>query len=491
MNNFGVLLVLLLSTPLFAQGTGAQTLSYEAFVDLVAKQHPETEISDKRFAIAKGAIERSGVLPDPQLTIGRDQVSLPGRYQRNRKDSMMPDAGEPSESAARWQVGLSQSLPWPGTLAAESRAAEAQKDVVTTDLGRAKLERRFAATELFLRMVRISKLIEIQKSNLKVVEGVKNFAHAKFKQGIGSHMEFLQTHSESGVLKANLAALETDLRNLKRHAIALINDPAIADPAILQFDLEWPRSFTTADSPSDLVQQRLAREKDVLVARNDAAYRRSLPSVMASSMLMQEDDSDMRMYGVMLGVSVPVYSIGLRRSLSRESSLAQARIESELTWHDKQKALALSQAQDRIAQIEANVLALRDEIIPPVKEHIEAAAIQFSQGKADIGAIIEGRRTLLNLQVTEVMTSEALALANLSVAKTQAGLVDMELDQEVPQIAGPNGGNMGSGMSGSSTMSDMAKPSTRSSTKGNAKGTTRAPSAEGDETQNAPSGMGM
>ena len=487
------LLVLLFSTTSQAQVSPSQVLSYESFVNLVSQQHPESEIILLRLEKSRAAEDRTAQLPDPQISIGRDQIPLPDRFQQKQDEPVMTESVEEREAEnGQWQVGLTQSFPWPGTLSAEKRVGTLQTELVALDVQRSLIERRFAASELFLRMVRVSKLIAIQKSNLSIVESIKDFAHAKFKQGIGSHLEFLATHSESGILRANIAGLETDLRNLKRHGMILLNDPSLAassNPSALQLDLEWPSSLTATNDLPDLVREGIKREQNVLEARGESAYRRSLPSFMASGMLMQEDNSGMRMYGLTMGVSIPLYSMEQRRSLTRDSSITQNQIEKELAWHDQQKKLVITQIQDRINQIEATILALNTEIIPPVREHIEAATAEFSQGRADINAIIEGRRTLLNLQLTEVATLEALGLAKLSIDKAEAGFFAMELDQPSLQVAGGSagmsGGSMGSGMSNNAPPGKRLVPSAKPSRQ------FLAPSTDDKEPQSDSSGMGM
>jgi outer membrane protein TolC len=94
-------------------------------------------------------------------------------------------------------------------LAAEERAATARFATVKADTGLASVERRFEAAEPFLRLVKLAKLIEVERATAQVVDSIREFTHEKFKQGVGSHMEFLQSHSESGVLKTNLAAFAT------------------------------------------------------------------------------------------------------------------------------------------------------------------------------------------------------------------------------------------------------------------------------------------
>lgn len=425
----------------YAETPQPRRMTYASFVEAVGARHPERSIDEKTVARAKENERRSGLLPDPEMKVGRDEVPLRGRLQRE------PEMAEMAKGDAEWRLELSQSFPWPGTLSAEERAAKARVASVESDAGLAATIRQLEAKELYLRLVRTAKLIEVERGNFAVVDGIREFTNEKFKQGVGSHNEFLQAHSESGVLRGNIAALEADLKNLKRHALLLMDDPAALAPDSVSFDLEWPGDLVgnvrdkTPAEVNDLAREKIVRGKEADLARQDAEYRRSLPSFMASGMLMQED-SGMRMYGAMVGVTVPVYSNIKRRSLSAEDSLVESRSGAEVAWHDRRKALALAQAESRLTQIEANRRSLENEIIPPVREHIEAATVQFSQGKSGIGSIIDGRRTLLNLQVTEIRMTEALALAHLMIEKIKAGLVDEAIDLEVPQLTGAAGGSM-------------------------------------------------
>ena len=428
-------------------------ITYGAFLAAVRSNHPELVIDQKNLAKAREQERRAGLLADPQLSIGRDQVPLPMSFQKNMLEVERSDT-----QRAQSVFGMSQTFPWPGTLSSEEHAAKARVATVDADTRLAAKMRDFEARELYLRLIKTANVLEAERANLAVVISVRDFAHEKFKQGAGSHMEFLQSHSEAGVLKANVAALAADLRNLERHALVLMG---ITPTSNVDFVLEWPATASDplpkdAEVQVDLTKERIARAKEVDLARQDVEYRRSLPVFVASGMLMQED-SGMRMYATMVGVTVPIFSNIQRSSLSAEQAIIAGRADNELSWHEKRKELALAQAQSRLGQIETSLQALEREIIPPVREHIDAATTQFSQGRGDIGSIIESRRTLLNLQVAEARMKEALALAQLSIEKINAGLIDEVLDAEMPQLVSASMNAIGMGASGSSaSMQGMA-----------------------------------
>jgi outer membrane protein TolC len=491
----------LVASPAIAQAEPAQTLTYDAFLDAVAQRHPERSIDEAGIAASRRAEDRAGVLADPQLSVGRDDVPMPRRAQR-----VMVDEADRDE--AQWKLTLSQTFPWPGTLAAEKRAAAARTAAVDASAGLAAYERRFHAAEVFLRIVRTAKMLAAQRANLAVVDGIRNFAHEKFRQGIGSHMEFLQTHSESGVLRANIAAMETDLENLQRHALLLMGDDGHLDPAAVAFVADWPEalvrpSTTAASEPpaTDLAREDILRREADAVAARAAASRRSLPSITASGMLMQ-DDAGMRMYGAMVGVAVPLFSGTQRRALADETSQVERGAAGNVAWHDRRRDLAVAQTQARIAQLESTLASLRRDLIPPVREHIEGATAQFSQGKGELSEIIQGRRTLLQLEVTEVQMMETLARSNLGLERIRAGFVDDTLDEELPQLEVPGTAGAMSGGMGSSSSSSSS--SSMGSMRGRATGTRRDSRAPMPQTPTAPpmqdddgaqpggaSGMGM
>ncbi|MBC7532527.1 MAG: TolC family protein [Oligoflexus sp.] len=471
----------------YSEGQTETQLNFDSFLDAVEIQHPRRAIDDQDLERSRESSKRAGVLPDPQFNFGRDEVPFQGALQPER------EMANKTKDAAQWKVGLSQSIPWPGTLAAEEQIAQSQIKGIEYTNKLYSLTRRIEAADLFLKIIRTGKLLKLQKENFKVVDGIREFTHEKFRQGVGSHHEFLQAHSESGILKINIASLETDLLNLKRHALFFINHPSIANPNDVNFSLEWPESLLKASSSTelkqpDLVRSQIEQQQQLSLSRQNFEYKRSLPSLMASGEVMEED-SGMRMYGAMIGLTLPLFSNIQRSSITNENKVIQLQTEQQLAWQDRRKQLALLQAESRISQIKANLNTIAKDILPPIAEHIEATTVQFSQSKIDIGAIITARRTLLNLQVSEVRIIESLARAKLSLEKINAGMVDDELDQEVPQLF-----DIGSSMSLSPTTADPMKSANgKSKTKGrdgNAIKDSNKGESESEQNNNNP-GMGM
>lgn len=426
--------LILLASAYPAEGAVPAPLGYEAFIETVQRNHPESVIEHDKLKQSQKLAERSGYLADPQLSIGRDYVPL---KDKNKSDM---DMAEENNFSAQWKLGLAQTFPWPGTLSAENEVANLQ--VVSTQIQNdlSSFRRKLDAADLYLKIVRTRKLLEIEEKNFRAIDGIRELTHEKFKQGIGSHYEFLQAHSESGVAKINVASFTADLENFERHAQILVGDSTKHSTA---FSYEWPKTlletkFNEPESKPDFNELTIETEKKQALARQAYAAKSTLPSLMISGELM-EDDNGMQMYGAMVGVSLPIFSMQKRKSITDESQIIQAQASQHQAWQSRLKALALAQTQRRYSQLQLSIEILDKEIIPPIKEHIEATTAQFSQGKLDIVSIIAARRTLLNLETSRVRSIEALARTALAIEKIHHGLYDDELDIEIPQIVTSQG----------------------------------------------------
>lgn len=476
-----------LSLSLVAQSS-ADKITFEQYLKFVDESHPEKVINDLDLKRAQKMAERQGILSDPEISIGRDEVPFKNKFQPEK------EMAKEAKDSAQWQLRLTQTFPWPGTLSAEEKVGEKRRQSVEIKNSLLDQQRKFQAIELFLEMVEAEQILNFERANLKVIDGLSSLIHERFKQGLASHFEFLGAHSEVALAKINVSSLETDLNNLKKHAAFLMNNrEGISKPESVNFALEWPDSLFSLEGKNselkDLSLSEINNTRDLDLARQDSERQKSLPNFMASGMLMEED-SGMRMYGAMLGFSLPLYSYSQRRALESETTILKRQTDERLQWYEGRKNLALSQTQSRIDQLKQNEKAVEEDIIPPIKEHLEALTRQFSQGKSQIKEVLEARRMLLNMEIARVRAKKELGLEYLSLQKIQSGMVDEGLDQKVPRIY--------NSFMNSSAMAPMAdKDSMRSDSmrsmkpKQDKRPELRPQSTDEEPDQNSQSGMGM
>jgi hypothetical protein len=70
----------------YGEETAHRNITFETFVEAVSSQHPERFIDEKTLARAQEGSRRAGILSDPQIKIGRDEVPLRGRFQPGTED---------------------------------------------------------------------------------------------------------------------------------------------------------------------------------------------------------------------------------------------------------------------------------------------------------------------------------------------------------------------------------------------------------------------
>ncbi len=460
---------------------GEPALDFASFVDLVERNHPEAAVSQLSVERARLAGERAGVLPDPEVAISRENLPLKG------KTDMDASAMSPM-----FQLTLSQSLPWPGTLNAAAAASRAASEGAGTEEKMAALLRRLDAKNLFVDMVRLAEAVDFQKASVEDADSILSSAAARIRNGIGSHHELVQAQNEKAVHSLNLAALEADLENLKDHAAQLIGRD---DATGLAFTLRLPDDYTgvkspgkpTAESPGvDLIRLRQQQGQDEAAARLTTERKQSLPHFMISGMMMRQDDG-MRSVGAMAGISVPVFSGQIRRSVDDESGVLSTQSSRDLGWHDRKKMLAETQNQRRVKVLSQSLQTLHDEIVRNAKGHLQAVALDYALGRTSFAAVNAAREQLLQYELAEASARQNLARAMISREKILAGFVDDAIDRPTPQVSTGDmngGGEMeGRGMAPSSakgSTSERRSPPKESGRGGVMMPQTEEPSAKSD-----------
>ncbi|MBI2602491.1 MAG: TolC family protein [Deltaproteobacteria bacterium] len=424
-------------------------INFHQFIDRVEQNHPEKHIDDLSLQRAGTAENKAGVLMDPEVSVGREAVPLPFL------NPMQPDANE-----ARWKVGVTQIFPWPGTLDAERKSARASTFTIDLSTRLAAIQRKLEAEEFFISLVLTAKLIEIERGNLNETINILKSAEIRLKNGIGSHLDVIQSYNEKMILSLNLAAQENDLQNIKDRAGQLIGKE---DARNVSFELDLPAEYRDTSlhvptlgeqRPDDIVRQRLQAAQDAISSDLTVERKKSLPNIMTSAMLMQ-DDSGMRMYEFMLGIRVPLYSGGIRQAVERETLLVASRLSDELSWHDRRKRLAQSQNDRRRSIVITQLKGLDEMIIPNASQHLKTSLIEYAQGKGSFLAVNTARKLLLRYQQAYALAERNLAFTAVSRERIEAGLFATELDQDTPKL--PIATDMSGGTEmGSQAMGDMA-----------------------------------
>lgn len=407
-------------SPLAAYG---EKLTYQDFLKRVASQHPERQIDEKDINVVSNEMMKVGRLPDPRISISRERI---------------PFSSMEGKTQSEWNLSLSQSFPWPGTLGAESEAARLKLDARKLSIEEATLLRQLEATELLIQLASLDEKIAIERESLKDAKAIAQYSAARLSQGLGSHLDALQAQNDFEVLNSNIEVLENSRKNLFDAAALLIGKSRNEIELIGSLEsIEKSTGLFEDSSSADFALQFLEIQKKSEIAKLETERKRSLPEFMTSAMVMK-NDAGMTMYGVMLGVRIPIFSMGTRSAIERESLSTIEKKSLQVEWQARKKKIALDQNLRAIEQIERQIRLLGTSLVPNTKSHLNTALNEYSEGQGNVKQVIDTRKALLALSNTEVDLRVSLLQAKLNVAKASSGFVDGVLNPMIPEIPNPS-----------------------------------------------------
>lgn len=417
------------------QHSSAARVDFDTYLKEVSEKGLEAKFEDLEVRSARESENRAGRLMDPEINIGRQNVPI------MKQNMSTMSTSENRSLSPSWNLQLTQNFPWPGTLGHESSAAEKRTKLAKTGAQLSKLERVSGAGEFFVDLVAAEKNIAIEKLSLDEASRVLKWTENRFSLGKSSHHEVIQSRIEREVLATNLATLMSEFLNMKDQAAQLMGRARANE---IEFVFEYPK-LIQKDEQADLYKESLDAERGAVVEDLQAERKRTLPSFMLSLMLMQED-TGMVMGGAMVGVKVPIFSHGVRRSLESEKEIALTRAAQSSALYEQKKVIARAQNDRRISQIHANLKVVDASLIPAAQSHLEQVGEEYAQGKAQLSLITEARRNLLRLRQAQNALRAASAKSELLRVQIEAGLLDNASSYVIPQIPQTQGMNAMSGM---------------------------------------------
>lgn len=447
-----------LSLPWSTPASSNEVLTLESFLDQVARQHPEVAMATFELAATDLVQQRSGLLPDPVLSLSRGRV--PWILHQSTASMEGPaEAVQPAETS----ISFSQTYPWPGTNAQAIAATAKKRERQGLDREAEAALRLADAESLYIVMVAASQLLSIEQDNLKESDAILRTAALRLKHGIGAHHDVVQAEAENTILSLNIDAINLEVALLKDRLAQLMGKP---DASGLTFDTKLQNQAQARKANKDFGKLALQVRNSELTASLASERARSMPSIMTEGMLMQ-DDSGMRMGSVMAGVSIPLFSGKIRSSIDQEVALKQRSLTNNLAWYDTRKAHALKLQAGKITLFENNIKSLTQKVIPSARQHLQTQTTEYAQGRGSFASVNQARRQLLRYLIALISSERDLNLARIEQQIFAMGFFPDNPSHTMPQLLGGEMGNsMDTSMSedpGSmSPMPATARPGPRS-----------------------------
>ena len=320
--------------------------------------------------------------------------------------------GEMAETAAGrvgWMAGVSQRLPLPAKLDARGEIARQEVLMARAELEETILEVRSQTLRAYGSFYAADGAMWATRQSRGLLEQLREAAVAGYRAGTAGQgdvlragLELAAVDRELNTLAAERAAAEAMLNRLMGGAV----DRPLPDPVAVRVEamegtldgllaeagernpgLAGLRERVTQDRQR-MRLARLSRWPDLTVGVNYAAVDEDGLAVMANG-----DDQ----WSLTLGINLPIWG-GKYDAAEREAYRGMQGSIAELRAAGDEVAFDVRDAFERVRAHHANVLLLRETVIPQARQAVEAALSGYRGGGGDFTAVVETWRRLLEFE---------------------------------------------------------------------------------------------
>lgn len=378
-------------------GAGSQeqaTVRLRDLVEQVLERNPEIKSMQRSFDMMRARIPQAKALPEPMLEAG---------YMGNIVPLPPFDIQKGDPSSAR-MLSFTQEIPFPGKRSLKSKMAEMDSEAEWWAYEQTRLNVVAELKDAYFELSFLAKATEVVTKNKDLVEKFAKIAEARYAVGRGIQQDVLKAQVEVSKLIDQLTVLE----QRKQVAQARINSLLYRDP-------EYPLGTPEEVKPVD-IRYNLAELKDLAVANYPAlkAQRRKIDREQYSVELAEKEfypDFSVRfsyqnrpiipeMYGVSVGVRIPLYFWQKQRPAVAEAAASKAaeqkrleNINTLLFFKIKDRYLAATTAQ-RLVSLYGTT------IVPQSSLSLESAIAGYEVGRVDFLTLLDNVVTLLNYELS-------------------------------------------------------------------------------------------
>ncbi|MDP9037550.1 MAG: TolC family protein [Myxococcota bacterium] len=384
------------------------------YVRAVLHRNRSVEEARQSWRAAMARARQSGAFEDPLVSLEIAPLSI-------------------GSSSARmgYTAMISQRVPWPGKLALEESAAQAEGDAAKSDFEGARRELALAASLLYDQYFVAARSLEVNSHHVALMRSMQAAATAQFETGRGSAQDPLQAEFE-------LTHMEHDaviLASQRDVTVAQMNELLHRDP-----DLPLPPpandlALSPVPDGRGLEREAVDRRPDIMAANDRAraaqaragrAEREYLPDVTLSTSYNSMWDMPEHRWMVGLSFNIPVQRSRRGGSVDEANAL-RAQYEAEAA---RRSDMARTQVFVALKQLDesAHVLHLHTQrLLPVARDEVSAARSAFTASQASFSAVVDAEKNLRSVELDE------------QVARAEYDRRRAELDRALGRIPGLDG----------------------------------------------------
>ena len=370
----------------------------------------------KARAEAMAAIPpQAGSLPDPALNL--DLLNVPTRNFDLRKEDM-----------TMLEMGLSQTIPFPGKLALQEKVAEQEALAAADSIDEARLRLKRDVKQSWWRLFYYDRALNVTAEAQQFFQRLIDIAQAKYKVGQGAQQDVLLAQLELSKLKDETLELVGMRHGQTAQLNALLDrtpESLVRIPPEAEFDLPNVTEAALQDKALQIRPLFAQHQKMLDAARSkvELAQKDFYPdlTVGAAYAIRQnsptgETRSDFA--SVRLSMNLPIYA-GQKQSKAvdqRRSELLQEQYALRDDHHKIQAEIAAKTAEYHHAR--EKLALFEHEIIPQAQQTVSSLLAGYQVSRAEFSDLLRAQLTLFQYQTQywQALTRTQQILAELSAA---------------------------------------------------------------------------
>lgn len=393
-----------------AEADLAREARLEAILHLALDRNADLAEERARVASARARTSQAGRLPDLQLKY--EQWGIPLRRPHAVQDSMF------------LMLGLSQTLPAPGTRAARARVAEQEATSAAASVATRRRELRAQVRRAFADYYRADRELLLHREHVEVAARLVELSRASYRSGRRGQQDVLRVSLELSRLHRDLAHIEQERISSQALLNALMNrdaDAPLGPPAELEPAALAQASFVAVDQPPDRERAEVAAataavrrsEASLELARREGRW----PSVtLGADYMYMPFEHDRHAYGAMVVLNLPWVSPGRRDAVKA----AEESVIAERHALESVRNVVRYEARDARARHEAarsTFVIVDQDLLPQAQRNFEAAQAAYSAGQGDAIGLVDALRSYLDIRLDRVRALVHLATTAADLAR--------------------------------------------------------------------------
>jgi len=309
-----------------------------------------------------------------------------------------------AKETARLGISLGLPLPLFGQRATARRAALADADAATLNVGVARVDARRSATLAWIDLFTAEERTRLLALAAEEAERLFRIAKEKFDAGTGPRLDLVRTRAESAAAAAEVAKrLELSYSAKLAPWIGAAPDAELSTIGQPGYPIDSPKGLSTLVAQvTDHPTMRRDRAEVVAAGKHIENERRLRLPVLTPQVTVNQFDPGLPGTDVIAGLSFEIPVLGLRKGeIARARALET--LASRASDADAQALrAAVSDAFRRLEGAEIRLHALREQVLPAMKEARDMTEEGYRSGRIDQIRMIETERAFLESRMAEV-----------------------------------------------------------------------------------------